>query len=138
MFESSSLQGLLAWILTYALPSELNLGTRKQDLELVPGLQSVRFELAPACSILFEFRVDGAALPREDGIFWGLSQRVRAMGHEGRVGAVTYSLLQASAPGLYEINFEGIDKERFRPIPPRQVNVRAGETTEVIVELQRK
>jgi hypothetical protein len=43
-----------------------------------------------------------------------------------------------SAPGVYEISFEGIDRGRYHPIPPRRVDVRAGETTEVIVELHRR
>jgi hypothetical protein len=127
-----------AYVATYNLPSELNLGIRRLDLELVPGLQSLRFELAPACTLHFEFRVNGAALPRDDGIFTGLSRGIRAIGHEGRVGTVTYWLLQASAPGLYEISFEGIGADRFLPIQPRRVEVRAGETTEVIVDLRRK
>lgn len=108
------------------------------DLELVAGIQHVRLELAPFCSIQFEFRVDGAALPREDGIFVGLGRVIRPIGHVGRVGAMTYSLFQASAPGLYEISFEGIGQDRFHPIPPRQVNVREGENSKVIVELRRK
>ena len=98
----------------------------------------MRFELAPACALRFEFRVDGAALPHEDGVFSGLSQGIRAVDHEGRVSAATYWLFEASAPGLYEISFEGIGADRFLPIPARRVEVRAGETTEVIVELRRK
>ena len=43
-----------------------------------------------------------------------------------------------SAPGVYEISFEGLTKGRFHPIPPQLVEVRAGETAEVIVELHRK
>jgi hypothetical protein len=43
-----------------------------------------------------------------------------------------------TAPGVYEISFEGLTKGRFHPIPLRLVDVRAGETAEVIVELRRK
>ncbi len=42
------------------------------------------------------------------------------------------------SPGLYEIDFDGVGSDRFLPIPPRLVDVRAGEPREVIVELQRK
>ncbi len=127
-----------AYVRTYAIPNELDIGIRRQDLELVPGLQSVQFELEPVYALRFEFRVDGAALPHEDGVFVGLSQGIRAVDHEGRVNAVTYWLFEATAPGIYEVSFEGIGADRFLPIPPRRVDVRAGETTEVIVELRRK
>ena len=127
-----------AYVQTWGIPSDLNIGSRRKDLELVPGFQTVKFELAPACTLRFEFRVDGAALPHDDGIFTGLSQGIRAVDHEGRVAPETYWLFQASAPGLYEISFEGIGADRFLPIPPRRVDVSAGETTEVIVDLYRK
>lgn len=127
-----------AYVRTYGIPSELDIGMRRQDLELVPGLQSVQFELGPACTLRFEFQVDGAALPHDDGIFTGLSKGISAIGHEGRVAPVTYWILEASAPGLYEISFDGIGSDRFLPIQPRRVDVQAGETTEVIVELRRK
>ncbi len=68
-----------------------------------------------------------------------MSRCIRAVGHDGRVGGMyPYSLVAASAPGLYEISFEGVGTDRFLPIPPRRVKVSAGETTEVIVELERK
>ena len=124
---------------TASIPDGLDYGGFAQDLELVPGLQSVRLELTPACTIRFEFRVDGAPLPYEDGIFVGLSRCFRAVGHDGRVGGMyPYSLLQASAPGLYEIDFEGVGSDRFLPIPSRRIEVREGETTEVIVKLRRQ
>ncbi len=127
-----------AYVQTYGIPSGLDYGIRRKDLELVPGLQSVRFELEPAYAIRFEFRDGGAALPHEDGVFSGLSQCIRAVDHEGSVSAVKYWLFEASAPGLYEISFEGIGADRFLPIPARRVEVCAGETTEVIVDLLRK
>ncbi len=102
---------------------------------------SVKFELAPACTLRIEFRVDGAPLPRDDGIFAGLSTVIRAVDHEGRpTNRRLYSdkLVDVSAPGLYEVSFEGVGVDRYHPIPPRLVDVRAGETTEVIVELRRK
>ena len=122
---------------TWATPSGANY-RHTQDLELVSGLQSVRLELAPACALRFEFRIDGAALPHEDRIFNGLSGRIRPVGHEGRTEALTYWLFQASRPGSYEIDFEGHGSDRFLPIPTRRVEAREGETTEVIVELHRK
>ena len=123
------------------IPSGLDYGTRVKDIELVPGLQSVRLELKPVYTIRFEFREGGAALPWGDGVGFGMGQSVRAVGHEGRV---TNNLLQngrgveVSAPGVYEISFESVDADRFLPIPPRRVDVRSGETTDVIVELDRK
>ena len=46
---------------------------------------------------------------------------------------MTYCLLEATAPAIYEISFEGISADRFFPIMPWRVEVRAGETAEVIV-----
>ncbi len=114
-----------------------------RDLKLVPGRQSVRFELVPACRIHFEFRVDGAAPRLSDGIWdwvhYGTLKCVRAVDHKGHSrGRVGKQLTEVSAPGFYEISFEGLTKDLFHPIPPRLVDVRAGETAEVIVELHRK
>jgi hypothetical protein len=83
-------------------------------------------------------RVDGAALPHEEGIFTGLGQGIRAVGHDGRAMAIKYWLYKASASGLYEISFEDVGAYRFHPIPPQRVEVRAGETAGVIVDLRRK
>jgi len=143
-----------AYVRTLEIPSGLDYGPRRKDLELVPGLQSVRFELEPVYALRFEFRVGGAALPREDAVYhFQLSQGVRAVDHEGRVTAnylQSDRLLEVSAPGVYEVSFEGIGADsyavsleaagadRFHPIPPRLVDVRPGETAEVIVDLHRK
>ena len=109
---------------------------------LVPGFQSVRFELEPTYAIRFEFRDSGAVLPRDDAVYhFQLSQGIRAVDHEGQVTANSLQsdrLLEVSAPGLYDISFEGVGTDRFQPVPARRVDVRAGETTEVIVELRRK
>ncbi|MEM7305048.1 MAG: RNA polymerase sigma factor [Planctomycetota bacterium] len=118
---------------------DVEYGRHPKEVELVPGLQSLRLELAPSCKFRFEFRVDGAPLPHEDGIFVGLSRCIHAVGHDGRVGGLyPYSFVEASAPGLYEISFEGVGADRFLPIAPRRVEVSAGETKDVIVELRRK
>ncbi len=114
-----------------------------RDLKLVPGRQSVRFELVPACRIRFEFRIDGAAPRLSDGIWdwmhYGTLKSVRAVDHEGRCrGRAGERVAEVSAPGVYEIDFAGLTKDRFHPIPPRLVAVRGGETAEVIVELRRK
>ncbi|MEM9383027.1 MAG: hypothetical protein AAGB93_23965, partial [Planctomycetota bacterium] len=110
-----------------------------EEFELEPGLQTFRLELTRACTLRVEFRVDGAALPHEDVLFHALSRCFRPVGHDGRVGGMyPYSLLQASAPGLYEIDFDGVGADRFRPIPSRLVEVTAGEITDVVVELERK
>jgi hypothetical protein len=109
-------------------------------LELIPGLQSVRLELAPVYAMRFEFREGGIALPVGDpGMY--VMQNIRAVGHEGRVtrdGLQSNMRVEVSAPGLYEISFEGIDADRYHPIAPRLVDVRAGEPTDVLVELHRK
>ncbi|MEL6713738.1 MAG: hypothetical protein AAFP86_08190 [Planctomycetota bacterium] len=110
-----------------------------EEFELAAGLQTLRLELMRACTIRVEFRVDGAALPHEDVLFHSLSQRFRPVGHDGRVGGMyPFSLLEASAPGLYEVDFGEVGTDRFCPIPIRQVEVRAGEIAEVIVELERE
>ena len=46
--------------------------------------------------------------------------------------------MEVSAPGVYEVSFEGVGADRFLPILPRLVDVRAGETAVEIVELLRK
>ena len=66
---------------------------------------------------------------------------IRAVEHEGRVidgGLQRDMVVEVSAPGAYEIRFDRLDADRYHPVPPRVVDVRAGETTEVIVELRRK
>jgi hypothetical protein len=132
-----------AYVTTWEIPSELGYASNHKDLELVPGLQSVRLELAPPCRIRFEFRVDGAAPRLSDGIWdwvhYGTLNCVRAVDHKGRSkGRAGEQITEVSAPGVYEISFEGLTKGRFLPIPPRRVDVREGETAEVIVELHRK
>ncbi len=42
-------------------------------------------------------------------------------------------LVEVSAPGVYEVSFKGVGADRFLPIRPRRVDVRPGETAEVIV-----
>ncbi len=127
-----------AYVRTYSIPSELNIGVARQDLELVAGLQSVRLELSPPCTIHFEFRVDGAALPREDGIFIGLGRTIHAVDHDGTAPTVSYEVVPLSGPGVYDLTFEGVGADRFLPISPQRVDVRPGEMAEVIVELRRK
>ncbi len=122
-------------------PRGLDYGTRGEDLELVPGLQSVRFEFEPVYAIRFEFRDGEAVLPRGDSIYWRLAGGIRAVDHDGRMtNHLLYieKLVEVSAPGVYEVSFEGVGADRFLPILPRRVDVRAGETAEVIVELRRK
>jgi hypothetical protein len=126
-------------VATFESSIGLEFGWRRQELELVPGLQSVRFEFAPVCAIRLEFRDGEAALPYEDGIYYEVFKGiVRAVDHEGRTTPLYKGYVRVSAPGVYEVSFEGVSDERFHPIPPRSVDVRAGETTEVIVELRRK
>ena len=120
--------------------AEREFGGNGMDLELVPGLQSAKFELAPVYALRFEFREDGTALPTgPQGMH--TTQDIRAVGHEGRVtdgGLQRDMIVEVSAPGLYEISFDRIDAERYHTVPPRLVDVRAGETTEVIVDLRRR
>ena len=123
---------------TWKIPSELGYGSGGMDLELVPGLQSARLELAPPHSFRIEFHVDGAALPYDDGIYWDLHEGIRAVDHEGLARYVWQKVARVSAPGVYEISFEGVGVDRFLPISPQRVDVREGETAEVIVELQSK
>ncbi len=120
--------------------AEREYGGNGKELELVAGFQSVKFEFAPVHAMRFEFRADGTVLPT--GPMGLLTSRdIRAVDHEGRVtdgGLQRDMIVEVSAAGLYEIRFDGIDKDRYHPIPPRLVDVRAGETADVIVELRGK
>ncbi len=126
-------------VATFESSIGLDYDWRRQDLELVPGFQSVRFEFAPVCAFRYEFRDGEAALPYEDGIYYEvLKGIVRAVDHEGRASPLNKGYVTVSAPGVYELNFEGVSDDRFHPIPTRRVDVREGETTVVIVQLRRK
>ena len=132
-----------AYVRTWGIPADLGYASRHKDMELVPGLQSARIELAAPCRIRFDIRIDGTAPELSDGIWewvhYGTLESIYAVDHAGRSrGRVGKQTTEVSAPGLYEISFDGLTKDRFHPIPPRLVDVRAGETTEVIVELGRK
>ena len=110
------------------------------DIELVPGLQSVKFEFAPVYAMLFEVREDGTALPTGHQGFL-TTRDIRAVNHEGRVtdgGLKRDMRVEVSESGIYEIKFEGVTGDSFHPIPPRLVNMRAGEPANVLVELHRK
>ena len=119
---------------------KLGYGGAGKEVELRPGFQSVRYELPLVYAMHFEFREGGVALPvGPQGMH--VSKDIRAVDHEGRVtsdGLQTNMYVAVSAPGLYEISFERVTGDRFHPIPPRLIEVRAGETPEVIVELRRK
>ncbi len=126
------------------VPSGLDYGERSMDLELVAGFQSVRFEFEPVYAFRIELREGGVVVPGFDPI-WGellRPQNLRAVDHDGLPTSLgrfaEKRLVEVSAPGLYEVSFEGVGADRFHPIPPRLVDVRAGETAEVIVELHRK
>lgn len=120
--------------------SDIEYGGIGQDFTLVPGFQSVRFELEPVYAMRFEFREDGVTLPVGDpGMY--VTQNIRAVGHEGRVtsdGLQTSMRVAVSEPGVYEIRFDGLDPDLYHPMPSRLVDVRAGLATEVVVELLRK
>ncbi|MEM7311300.1 MAG: RNA polymerase sigma factor [Planctomycetota bacterium] len=120
--------------------AEREFGGNGMDLELVPGRQSVKFELAPAYAMRFEFRADGTTLPvGPQGLH--TTRDIRAVDHAGRVtngGLQRNMRVEVSAPGVYEIRFDGVTGDRYHSLPPRLVDVRAGETTEVVVELRSK
>ena len=125
----------------YGIPSGSGYGWREMDLELVPGLQSVRLELGPRYAIRFEFRENEEAPPPGDELYYGAIPSVRAVEHGGQVTRNWWwnnREIEVSAPGVYEVSFEDVVAHRFQSIPPRRVTVRAGETAEVIIELQRK
>ncbi|MEM7305047.1 MAG: RNA polymerase sigma factor [Planctomycetota bacterium] len=127
-----------AYLGTWKIREELGYSSGGLDLELVPGLQSVRLELAPPYAFRIELQVDGAALPYDDRIYRDLRQGIRAVGHEGQASHVTRKIAVVSAPGVYEITFEGVGADRFLTSPPQQVEVREGEMATVTVKLQRK
>lgn len=109
-------------------------------LDLLPGFQEVKYEFTPVYALRFEFRVDGTPLPTgPQGMH--TKEDIRAIDHDGRVtdgGLQRDMVVEVSAAGLYEINFDRIDADLYHPVPARTVEVRADETTEVIVELRRK
>ena len=120
--------------------SEREYGGNGMDLDLVPGLQSAKFELAPSFAMHFEFREDGTTLPIGP-LGLETTRDIRAVGHDGHVtggGLQRNMRVRLSAAGLYEIDFDGLDAERYHAVPARRVEVRSGEATEVIVELRTK
>ena len=134
----------------YNIPSELNYGKRSLDLDLIPGLQLVRFALEPVYSFRVEFRDGGVVLDRFDGLwaeaYSAIRDSMRPVDHEGRLTNIGVSgsdfnepgkalMVEVSASGAYEVSFEGVGADRFLPIPPRRVDVRAGEPAKVMVEL---
>ncbi|MEM7263156.1 MAG: hypothetical protein AAF488_14290, partial [Planctomycetota bacterium] len=108
--------------------------------ELRAGFQAVKLPIEPVYAMRFEFREDGVALPVGDpGMF--VMQNVRPVDHDGRVtrdGLQSTMLVEVSAPGVYEIHFDGLDDEEYHSLPSRQVEVQAGEALDVIVDLRRK
>ena len=127
-----------AYVGSWDIPDELGYSPGGVDLELVPGFQSVRVELVNPFTFRIEFRVDGAALPYDDEIYWGLHEGIRAVGHAGQSSYVLHKVARVTAPGAYEISFEGVGADRFLPIPPQRVEVLEEGTPDVIVELRRK
>jgi len=111
-----------------------------EDFVLIPGLQSIRFELEPIYAMQFEFREGGVALPvGSNGM--DVRQDIRAVDHEGHVTSQGFPKdmrIEVSAPGVYEINFDSVTGDRYYLIPPRLVNVQSGDAAKVIVELLRR
>lgn len=118
----------------------LGYGLNWMRVDLVPGQQSVQFELHPIYAIHMEFREGEAVLPiGPQGMM--VQRDIRPVGHEGRVtgdGLQTDMRVEVSAPGFYEIDFDGVTGDVFQPIPRRQVHVQAGEVIKVVVDLVRK
>ncbi len=130
----------------YLIASPLDYGKRSKHLRLAPGFQSVRFQLEPVYAFRIEFRDGGVALDRFDELsgssYSAIQESIRAVNHKGRLTDLKLSgnalIAEVSAPGIYEFSLEGVGTDRFLPIPPQLVAVRAGEKDEVIVELYRK
>ena len=120
--------------------AEREFGGNGMDLDLVSGRQFVKFELAPPYALRFEFREDGTTLPTGPR---GMrtTEDLRAIDHEGRVvdgGLQRDMIVEVSAPGLYEIDFDRATGDEYHPLQPPRVEVRAGEMQDVVVELRRK
>lgn len=119
---------------------ELGYGLAWERHELVAGSQAVRFELPPLYAMDFEFREGDAVLPiGPQGMH--VQKDIRAVDHHGEVtgdGLQTDMRVEVSAPGLYEIDFDRVTGEAYRPIPRRLVQVQAGEVLKVVVDLVRK
>lgn len=127
-----------AYVKTHEMPEGLQYGYVEQVLDLAPGPQSVTFEVTPLYAIRFDFRLDGATLPSGDQVTYEVLSTIRAVGHDGQAQGISSGYAEMDAPGLYEVTFEGVGQDRFHPIPPQQVEVRGGEVTPVVVDLQRK
>lgn len=120
--------------------NKLGYGLHWMTLELVPGQQSVRFDLPLLYAMHLEFRESGSILPvGPQGM--DVRRDILAVDHDGRVtgdGLQTDMHVQVSAPGIYEIDFAGVTSELYQPIPRRLVNVQSGEAVKVVVDLEPK
>ena len=129
-------------IYPWSMPEGLHYVVTSRSIDLVPGLQTIRFELEPSYSIRIEFREGDHALPRFDPI-WAELQRenFRAIDNGGRVTRLRIARerrVEVNRTGTYEIDFAGIGDDRFQPIASQRVEVHAGETAEVFIHLRRK
>ncbi len=128
-----------ATLTTWSIPEELGYGGRSLEWTLVPGPQVVRFELSPPYAIHLTYRDGGAPLPYDDPVhYW---PDVREVDGEEALDVRFHPparLIELEAPGVYELHFDHVDAARFLPLAPRRVEVRAGETAEVVVDLRRR
>lgn len=122
----------------WRMPSELGYGQRGFEFHAVAGRQTLRYELESVYQIVFEFRDNGAVLPHADAVYSAVLGGVSAVEHDGRVVLISIGKIDLSAPGIYEVSFEGVGQDRFLPVPARRVVVQPGTPTKVIVELQRR
>jgi hypothetical protein len=110
-----------------------------QSASLSAGSHRRVLSLEPRSALRIRLRDGEALLHREDPLFRTL--RVQRLDGEGRVtlnALVTESLLELSAPGLYEISFEDVGDVRYFPPPPQRIELRAGHVTDLEIPLQRR
>lgn len=122
----------------YEMPEELNYGFGSVSAEVMAGHQRILLELSPGCALRIEIHEGGASLPH--GAFGAMDITATEVGGAGQViidATRTDGILHLSGPGEYELTFGGIPGD-FKPVPPRRVEVRPGETVDIVVELERR
>jgi hypothetical protein len=105
-------------------------------LELAPGVQTVELELDPTQSITVSFFEGDAQLAQVDSdLFWDIHLTGPATSPGGTSNGHSRTFF-VPEPGTYELTFP--DLPGFESVPPRRVDVGAGEAARVEVQLVRK
>ncbi|MCP3916647.1 MAG: hypothetical protein GY711_13915 [bacterium] len=120
---------------------EAGYGAGYRTFEVSAGPNALRLPLSKLCAIRFVFQDEGALLPKTSEMFKLLASGIVCVDGDARVTvdrSRKNGTIELSGPGVFDVTFEGVATERFRPIETRRVEVRAGETAEVVVALERR